>query len=151
MKVTEALLAEHAVFHNLFDHIESTLPRTKTLAEIRALTSLLQALLEGHAKVEDALLFEPLEHCIAQLGQQETFHQEHEEIDKNLREALRRRSVRVARSHLLAAVAASRHHFDTEERILFPMAETILKAGSLKTLGDSWMKQRQDIVEPSQP
>src|SRR5271157_2405554 len=27
MKITDVLRAEHAVFHNLFDHIEATVPR----------------------------------------------------------------------------------------------------------------------------
>ena len=34
MKITEALLAEHLVFHNLFDHIEAAAPGLKTLAEV---------------------------------------------------------------------------------------------------------------------
>jgi hypothetical protein len=35
MKITEILMAEHAVFHNLFDHIEATVPKSKTLAEVK--------------------------------------------------------------------------------------------------------------------
>jgi len=31
MKITEILMAEHAVFHNLFDHVETVAPRLKTL------------------------------------------------------------------------------------------------------------------------
>ena len=71
MKITEALLAEHVVFHNLFDHIERTLPRLKTLPEIRSLARLLEALLESHARAEDHLIIEPLEHCFEQLGQRD--------------------------------------------------------------------------------
>ena len=35
MKITDVLRAEHAVFHNLFDHIEATVPKLKTLAEVK--------------------------------------------------------------------------------------------------------------------
>ena len=41
MKITEALLAEHAVFHNLFDYVERVTPKLKTLAEVKSLASLL--------------------------------------------------------------------------------------------------------------
>ena len=146
MKITEALLAEHVVFHNLFDHIERTLPRLKTLPEIRSLARLLEALLESHARAEDHLIIEPLEHCFEQLGQRETFHQEHVEIEENVRHAQTSRDLKKSRRHLLAAVLASRKHFDKEERIVFPMAEKILKSKTLTALGKSWVRQR-NLVE----
>ena len=34
MKITDALFAEHMVFHNMFDHIETTVPKLKTLASV---------------------------------------------------------------------------------------------------------------------
>jgi hypothetical protein len=37
MKITEALFAEHLVFHNMFDHIEAATPKLKTLAEVKSL------------------------------------------------------------------------------------------------------------------
>jgi len=142
MKITEALLAEHVVFHNLFDHIERTLPRLRTLPEIRAVARLLEALLQSHSRAEDHLIIEPLEHCFEQLGQQETFHQEHVEIEENVRLAQMSRDLRKSRRHLLAAVLASRKHFDKEERIVFPMAEKILKGKTLTALGKSWIHHR---------
>jgi len=143
MKITEALLAEHVVFHNLFDHIEATLPKLKTLAEVHALASLLDALVQAHSQVEDELLIAPLEHCFAQIGQQETFHDEHDEVDEQLKAALASRSLKTARRLLQIAVVASRNHFDKEERLVFPMAEKALKSRTLTTLGDTWMRQRK--------
>ncbi len=142
MKITEALLAEHVVFHNLFDHIERTMPRLKTLPEVRSLARLLESLIEAHSLAEDRLIIEPLEHCFEQLGQQETFHQEHEEIEKNVRRAQTVRDLKKSRQHLLAAVLASRKHFDKEERVVFPMAEKLLKAKTLTALGKSWIEHR---------
>ncbi len=143
MKITEALLAEHVVFHNLFDHIEATLPKLKTLAEVHALAGLLDALVQAHSQVEDELLIEPLEHCFAQIGQQETFHDEHDEVDEHLKTALASRSLKTARRLLQIAVVASRNHFDKEERLVFPMAEKALKSRTLTTLGETWMRQRK--------
>lgn len=144
MKITDALLAEHVVFHNLFDHIEATLPKLTTLAEVHALAGLLDAALQAHSKVEDKLLIEPLEHCFAQIGHQETFHDEHDEIDERLKSALLSRNVKTARRLLHLAVVSSRMHFDKEERLVFPMAEKALKSRTLATLGDAWIRQRRE-------
>jgi hemerythrin-like domain-containing protein len=47
-----------------------------------------------------------------------------------------------ARQLLLQAVTASRTHFDREERIVFPLAEKVMKDETLTELGKTWMKQR---------
>ena len=142
MKITEILLAEHAVFHNLFDHIERTAPRLKTLAEMKSLAALLESVLRAHSETEDELLIEPLEHCFEQIGQRDTFHDEHEEIDETLLDLQKARDLKTARRLLLRAVASSRKHFDKEERIVFPMAERVLNARTLSALGERWVLRR---------
>lgn len=144
MKITEALLAEHQVFHSLFDHVERALPRLKTLAEIKVLAALIEGPLKAHSDAEDELLFAPLEHCIEQLGQADTFHQEHEEIDRSLSQVRRIREVAKARKLLLAAVLASRSHFNKEERIVFPLAEKSLSPRTLQNLGAAWARRREE-------
>jgi hemerythrin-like domain-containing protein len=145
MKITDVLRAEHAVFHSLFDYIESAAPRLKTLAEIRALAAAMGAITKGHSRTEDELLIAPLEHCIEQMGQAEAFHTEHEEIDRTLMLIQKVKSVSKARQLMLSAVTASRAHFNKEERILFPMAEKVLNIGSLKNLAGSWQRQREAV------
>ena len=142
MKITEALFAEHLVFHNMFDHIEAVVPRLKTIAEVRALAGLMESVLKAHSNTEDDLFIGPLEHCFEQIGQRESFHEEHVEIDQNLRSVQRVRQLRQARKMLLAAVSYSRCHFDQEERVVFPMAEQVLKPSTLNELGRAWMNQR---------
>lgn len=142
MKITEALFAEHLVFHNLFDHLESVVPKLKTLGEIKALAALMEVMLKSHSDTEDDLFIGPLEHCFEQIGQRETFHREHEEIDENLRLVQKARQVKAARKMLLSAVAYSRKHFDKEERIVFPMAEKVLNSRTLNDLGKVWTDQR---------
>ena len=143
MKITEILMAEHAVFHNLFDHIEAVLPRTRTLAEVKSLTTLVEKLIAPHSKTEDDLFIAPLEHCFDQIGQKETFHDEHEMIEAELAKVHAVRDLKTAKKILLAAVTASRKHFDKEERIVFPMAERVLKPKTLSDLGAEWLKKRQ--------
>jgi len=143
MKITEALLAEHMVFHNVFDHIERVLPNLKSLAEVRALAGLMESLLRPHSKTEEDLVFAPLDHCLEQIGQRDTFEEEHEEIDASLLKVKTARRLPEARRLLLAAATASRKHFDREERIVFPLAEKVMKRETLVELGKTWMKQRE--------
>jgi hemerythrin-like domain-containing protein len=143
MKITDVLRAEHAVFHNLFDYIETAVPRLKTLAEVKALGAVVEKLHAPHAKTEDDLFMEPLEHCFDQIGQQETFHDEHERIEAELAKVQKARDVKSAKAILLGAIATSRDHFDKEERIVFPLAERVLKAKTLSELGAMWLRRRE--------
>ena len=147
MKITEALLAEHLVFHSMFDHIEAAGPRLKTLAEIKSLATLMEQLLRAHSDTEDELFIGPLEHCFEQIGQRDAFLEEHQEIDDSLTSIQGARQLKKARQLLLAAVAYSRKHFDKEERIVFPLAERVLKAKTLSELGETWLRRRQVSVK----
>ena len=149
MKITEALFAEHLVFHNMFDHIEATVPRLKTLAEVKSLAALMESLLKAHSDTEDELFIGPLEHCFEQIGQRDAFLEEHQEIDDSLRTLRQIKQLKKARLLLLAAVTYSRKHFDKEERIVFPMAERVLKAKTLAALGQTWMEQRHNVAPAS--
>src|SRR5690242_14132560 len=125
MKITEALLAEHFVFHTMFDHIEATAPALKTLGEVKAIAAILEPMLKVHADAEDALFFGPLEHCFEQIGQRDSFVDEHQEMDANLQMVQKATRAKEALDLLLGAVAHSRRHFDREERIVFPLAERV--------------------------
>ena len=143
MKITDVLRAEHAVFHNLFDHIEATVPKVKTLAEVKGLAAVVDKVHAPHSKLEDDLFIEPLEPYFDQMGQQETFHAEHEHIEATLAKVQKTRTLKDAKKILLNAIAAARRHFDKEERIVFPLAERILKAKTLSDLGDQWLHRRE--------
>jgi hemerythrin-like domain-containing protein len=143
MKITDVLRAEHAVFHNLFDHIETALPRMRTVAEARSLVIIMEKLTGPHSRTEDELFIDPLEHCFDQIGHRETFHEEHELIEDLLARARRSRDLKSVKILLRGAVAASRRHFDKEERVIFPMAERILKAKTLSELGETWLRRRE--------
>jgi len=146
MKITEALFAEHLVFHNMFDHIEATAPKLKTLTEVKALAALMESLLKAHSDTEDELFIGPLEHCFEQMGQRDAFLEEHQEIDSSLRNLQQAKQLKKARQLLLSAVAYSRKHFDKEERIVFPLAERVLNNKTLTDLGQTWMEQRTHVA-----
>jgi len=142
MKITEALLAEHLVFHSMFDQIEARATEFKSLAEIKAVASLVEAMLKAHSDTEDELFLGPLEHCFEQIGQRDSFLEEHEEMNESLHLVQDATRIRQAQRLLQEAVTHSRRHFDREERIVFPLAERVLKGATLTELGQNWMDQR---------
>jgi hemerythrin-like domain-containing protein len=146
MKITEALLAEHLVFHSMFDQIEAKVPALGTLAEVKATAALLEAMLKAHSDAEDELFLGPLEHCFEQIGQRDSFLEEHQEMNDSLQLVQQATRAKQAQSLLLAAVAHSRRHFEREERIVFPLAERVLKSATLAELGQHWMDQRTRAV-----
>ena len=142
MKITDILRAEHSVFHHMFDQIESVAPKLKTLAEVKSLAALAEKVMSPHSRTEDELFIEPLEHCFEQIGQLETFHDEHEAIEKTFAAVGKAKQLKAAKQLLLSAMTASRKHFDKEERIVFPLAERVLKTKTLTELGAEWTKRR---------
>ena len=143
MKITDILRAEHTVFHHLFDHIEAAIPNMKSLAELKTLGDLADKIMAPHSKTEDDLFIDPLEHYFEQIGQRETFHHEHEFIEECFSRLRSARRLAAARKILLATMAACRKHFDKEERLVFPLAERVMKAKTLTDLGAEWMKRRE--------
>jgi hemerythrin-like domain-containing protein len=146
VKITEALLTEHLVFHHIFDHIEAATPKLRTAGEVKALAALMESLMRAHSDTEDELFIGPLDHCFEQIGQRDSFIEEHEELDGNLQRLQQATRLKQAQELLLAAVAHSRRHFDREERVVFPLAERVLKSKTLTELGRTWLEQRTRVA-----
>lgn len=146
MKITDVLFAEHVVFYHMFDHLEAQAPRLKSLPEIKSVAALMEVMLKSHSDTEDALFLGPLEHCFEQIGQRDRFVEEHQEMDGALRRIQQATRLKQARELLLMAIAYSRRHFDREERIVFPLAERMLKSKTLTDLGRKWMDQRNRVA-----
>ena|ERR1051326_270410 len=141
MKVTDALIAEHAVLYAQLDFLEKALTSTKTLAELKNSAGLLDCALKAHAAVEDEL-FTALEPSLDQLGKLETVRHDHEAIEKCLGLVQKAKSRAEAQKMLGRVLHVIRHEFDLEERIIFPMAERLLRAETLNKLGKSWARAR---------
>jgi len=142
MKITDALLAEHIVFHNLFDHIENAAPKLQSAGEVCALADLMETMLVKHSRSEDELLMNYLDHSIEQLGQRETFHEEHELIEQHLENVRSEPDLDKCRKKLVDAVVGARKHFDKEERLIFPLAEKVISYHNIMKLGEQWLKQK---------
>lgn len=143
MKLTDALLGEHAVFYVLFSQIEELASIDGSMAQIRAATTVLAAVVESHAGLEEELLFPALEpHLGREGGPLAVMRAEHEEIARLLwciEEADEEHEAMLA---VVAALANCRDHFHKEEQVLFPMALELLDEDTLISLGRSWAEAR---------
>ena len=142
MKITDAFIAEHAVIYAQLDHLEHAIPAAKTLGEVKVMAGILEAALKPHAEAEDELLFNGLEPGLDQMGMLEKVQLEHDAICKGLEKVRIARTRKDAQRYLLSIVHLTRKEFDMEDRILFRLADELLREETLLKLGKSWARRR---------
>jgi hemerythrin-like domain-containing protein len=142
MKITEALVAEHAVLCQLFDRVEEELPGIANLETITLLARLIEKLLDSHGRAEEDLVFCALDHSLENEGRRERFHQDHRELDERFREIANATDLLSARRLFHSVLLASRNHFRFEEEDLFPFAQSVLGPDILDELGHSRLLER---------
>lgn len=136
MRITDALLGEHGVLYALFDHLEADLDDG---ADPVAHARLLRAVLHGHARTENALLFEEM--ASRMNGPGDAMLREHEEVADLL--ARTETADGEELSDLLRDVMdLARRHFRREEEAAFPAAEDLLQPARLRALGAEWGVRR---------
>ena len=107
MRITDAFRGEHGVFYAQFDVIERIVPTAQSAAEVRGLAEMLAAALVPHAKLEDELLFNPLdEYAGPDADPIEVMRFEHDDIEKSLMRATTSRDLGEARELLLEQAGA---------------------------------------------
>jgi hemerythrin-like domain-containing protein len=144
MKVTDALLGEHAVFYAQFDYLEKNIPPAQNLTLVKNQGAMLAAALAPHAHLENDLLFAALEsHLDPQSGPLAVMRMEHNEIEGSLERLQTLQDLTEAKNLLLHAIQTARAHFAKEEQVLFVMAGQMLEAGKLAQLGAKWAEQRK--------
>jgi hemerythrin-like domain-containing protein len=141
MRITEALIAEHTIFLGVFDQIERVLPSLATSAEVRTMASIVERLLEAHAKTEANLAYLALDHVLEHNGELRRMHQDHHEIDERLRNVHTANTCAEARRLLKVAIGTTREHFQCEERSVFPLLEKTLEEETLIELGNTWLQR----------
>jgi hemerythrin-like domain-containing protein len=151
MKITDALLGEHGAFYAQFDRLEDVLPHATSAGEVREQAALLAAALVSHAGLEDEVLFRRMALAGGDPGLLLTMEDEHVEIGALLAKAQVTADLEGARSALLEAVSLARDHFAKEERVAFPMAESLLGEDALSELGSAWAGRRVVFITPGMP
>ena len=142
MKITDALLGEHAVLYTQFDFLEQAIPAANSVAQVKSLGAMLAAALASHARLEEELLFTTLEPHIGSMGPLAVMRMEHDEIEKSLERLPTIQEVDQVRELLLKVVTVARGHFPKEEQVLYPMANKVLSAETLIDLGAQWAARR---------
>lgn len=142
MMITDALRTEHTIYLGVFDEIEQVLPSLTTAAEVRTMARIIEGLLQNHAKREADLAYLALDHVLANDGELDRMHQEHEEMDGRLRKVHLAKTVAEGRRLLKSAIGSSREHFRMEEKYVFPLLERTLKPETLVELGRQWVDAR---------
>jgi len=137
---------EHAIFCAVFDQIERVLPGLKSVPEVKALATVVEGLLAGHAETEADLAYAALDHVLAEKGELDRLHHDHKEIDNNFKRLHSVGGLAEAQMLLKKALAASREHFRYEERVVFPLLERVLPDEILSGLGEASLRKYPVIV-----
>jgi hemerythrin-like domain-containing protein len=147
VKLTDALLGEHGVFYVLFNHIEEIADIEGPLAQIRGATTVLEAMVDSHATLEDELLFSALvPHLGTDSGPLAVMRTEHEEMARLLEQIEDADDTDQIVLWIEEALSAARSHFQKEERVLFPMAQHLLGDEALTRLGRAWAEARRVTI-----
>ncbi|MBE9552592.1 MAG: hemerythrin domain-containing protein [Proteobacteria bacterium] len=142
MKITDALLGEHAVLYDLFGHLRNTAVTSDDIAEIRAAVAVVAKLLLAHARVEEDLLFPRLDAHLGQMGPLAVMRSEHQGIDDLLEAARGETDLASLKSLVGRLLALASGHFRKEETVLFGMAQQFLGDAVLSELGEEWAAAR---------
>jgi hemerythrin-like domain-containing protein len=142
MKLTDALLGEHAVFYALFDQIETATTATTSVTRLQEITMVLRAVLLSHADLEEDLLFLALEPFMGVDGPLAVMRAEHNEIEQALQQIEDIPDPNDATDAISQALSLIRNHFRKEEEILFAMARQMLDDDTQIRLGKAWADAR---------
>ncbi len=147
MKLTDALLGEHAMLYETFDHLRAVTAAGET-GDIRGVLPVLERLLTAHARIEEDLLFPSLEPRLGPMGPLAVMREEHRKLDELLLAAKTTNDpagLKAVVGRLLDLAAA---HFRKEETVLFHMAKRILDGDTLARLGEQWATRRRVTLAP---
>ncbi len=151
MKLTDALLGEHAVIYELFDYLRDTILQSDDIRDLHGAVAVVERLLGSHARIEEDLLFSRLEPHFSQMGEQEgplaMMRDEHRGIDDLLEAAGRETDSAAVKATIGELLDLTLEHFQKEEVVLFPMARQILGEASLTELGDLWAASRKVTLD----
>lgn len=147
MKLTDALLGEHAVIYELFDYLRDTILKRDDIRDLHGAVAVVERLLVSHARVEEDLLFSRLEPHLEQMGPLAMMRAEHRGIDDLLEAAKQETDVAALKSTIGDLLDLAHDHFQKEEVVLFPMARQCLGEATLTELGEQWAASRNVTLD----
>jgi len=147
MKLTDALLGEHAVLYDLFNLTRETINNEDDITALGSIVSVMERLLVAHAEAEEALLFPALQPHLGEMGPLAVMHAEHEEIIRLLEAAGEASDAETIKSTISRLLSVTLDHFHKEEQVLFGMARQFIDEEALTALGDQWADRRKVVID----
>jgi hemerythrin-like domain-containing protein len=147
MKITDALLGEHAVMYELFESLRETAKTSNDVQEILAAVSVLDRLILSHSQIEEDLLFPRLEPHLGEMGPLAVMRSEHRGIEDLLTAAKQETDVGALKSVIHQFLDLAYAHFKKEEGVLFGMVQQFLDEAALSDLGDEWAARRNVTID----
>jgi hemerythrin-like domain-containing protein len=133
--ITQVLVMEHELFSKVFEQMERALTGTPSASEVKLLATVVEGLLEGHAKTETELAYLALDHALADRCELNRLHQDHHEIDDQFKRLQRATEAAEVLRLFKKTLAATREHFQHEEKVVFPLLEKTLQPATQWALG----------------
>lgn len=147
VKITDALLGEHAVLYDLFGHLRDTAETGADTAEIRAAFAVVDRLLRSHARIEEELLFPRLDSHLGPSGPLAVMRSEHRGMEELLDTAREETDIASLKSLIGRLLELVDGHFRKEEMVLFGMARKFLGDETLSELGEQWAAARGVAID----
>jgi hemerythrin-like domain-containing protein len=147
MQLTDALLGEHAVIYELFEHVRDTIPNSDDIRDVHGAVAVVARLLVSHARIEEDMLFPHLDPHLGEMGPLTVMRDEHRDIEDLLESAQRETDVAAAKATTSQLLDLAHEHFQKEEMVLFPLAREHLGEARLSELGDDWAVTRKVTVD----
>jgi hemerythrin-like domain-containing protein len=138
--ITQALSLEHKILWQVFDQIEKILSRSQSVPAVKALALMVEGLLSNHGESEINLAYSVLDHVLVERGASSYLYQDHQELDGHFARIQRTNDPAKASGLLKKALAATREHFQREEKTVFPALKQTLQPETLWLLGNQWQK-----------
>jgi len=147
MKITDALLGEHAMLYALFAKAKQFTTEDRSTAELHMLVSILEDQLGSHAQMEEKLLFPALEAHIGQMGPLAVMMAEHVEVENYFEEANSEEDPERLKMLIDDLIDLAINHFQKEEMVLFGMAREFLSEEKLELIGKDWAIDRKVVID----
>ena len=147
MKITDALLGEHAMLYSLFAKAKQFTSEESSIAELKLLVSVLEDQLGSHAQAEEKLLFPALQPHLGEMGPLAVMSAEHVEVENYFAEANSEEDPDRLKMLINDMIDLAINHFQKEEMVLFGMAKEFLSEDELETLGKDWAIDRKVVID----
>ncbi len=146
MKITDALLGEHAMLYALFTDIRRQIGEDRSIERLHVAVEMLENQLWTHAQMEENHLFPALEPHLGQMGPLRVMKSEHQEIDRLLVAAKTEANPEQLKLLVDELIMLAYNHFRKEEMVLFGMTRQVLSEDEQENLGNIWASEREVIV-----